>query len=324
MHNTPVPIDKILGPSDGRFFGSRYATVIAELGPLNVDTCDGTTATGTASVSFDGLWSRKGTQTVVPHVSTIDVVALAGQVSERLLGPDDNPNTEWLVRQISLRAGRVPVECGFDSLPVTATITRNPDGARVHAEIANFTVDVTLEWRATTRHSVCLVPSAVYEAIYRARTPRLGNVTIDENRAVAQCSVDGLAGAWAEHGVDRGRGGRLNLIDAFVVVLQLGQVLLYQQDALARADSNTLWMRSTTLRATWNRRSTSKAAVSLKDPRVVATGGDKWRLATITGDLDGLFQVDCSVGHKLPSSTVDGLASGASQTLSLVGKGAAI
>lgn len=301
-------LDEVLGPATERFFGSRYTTVAATLEPLTVMRAEGggESAEGVARLDFDGLWSRKGDRAADPHVSTVDIIALAGQAAEQLTGAGSERPWEWSVRQMDIRAGKVPVESGFDALPVTSSIERSRAGATVTVSVANFTARVELVRSRELREGLPLLNGTVYSSLYRLRSPEVRDVQLsgDGENARAWCVVPGLAGSWAEAGVDRMRGSRLNLVDAFVVVLQLGQAMLYRRDALSRADSDTLWMRSARLRATGERATSADVTAMLQQPRIVTTGSDTWRLATIAGVVGGLFHVDCSVAHRVPAEEV--------------------
>jgi hypothetical protein len=91
------------------------------------------------------------------------------------------------------------------------------------------------------------------------------------------------------------------VIDAFVVTLQVGQILLYELDQLDRADSNTLWMRHTEIR--WGpqpRPSVPDATTTtITKPRILSRDAARWRVADIHGDVYGVV-VRCAVAHRLP------------------------
>lgn len=91
------------------------------------------------------------------------------------------------------------------------------------------------------------------------------------------------------------------MIDAFVTALQLAQVMLYDLDGMRRQDSNTLWMRQTTLTASRPDRPAEGIAVTtrLDDPGLLRMGGGTWRTLDVVAELGGI-QVRSAVAHRLP------------------------
>ena len=88
----------------------------------------------------------------------------------------------------------------------------------------------------------------------------------------------------------------------------MGQVLLYELDGIRRADSNTLWMRRTTMTAdpeALASASTSGVVAALEEPRLLTAGAERWRTATIVGDCQGVL-TRCAVAHRLPSGGAEG------------------
>jgi len=91
------------------------------------------------------------------------------------------------------------------------------------------------------------------------------------------------------------------VVDAFVVALEVGQILLYELDRLDRADSNTLWMRQTELQ--WTSHGSApipaEATITIVNPRVLNRGTERWRTADIRGDVYGIT-ARCAIAHRLP------------------------
>ncbi|MFI0264771.1 AvrD family protein [Streptomyces sp. NPDC017056] len=94
----------------------------------------------------------------------------------------------------------------------------------------------------------------------------------------------------------------ISMIDAFVAALQLGQVLLYELDGLTRAQSNTLWMRSTHItRAGASRpwHGSEPITTSLQAAKALPTAaGETWRTADVVSAV-GDLTVRCAVAHRL-------------------------
>lgn len=132
------------------------------------------------------------------------------------------------------------------------------------------------------------------------------DVRIVGDTAEAALTVDVAAVGRAGTGrIDAAPAGMASMLDSFVASLQLGQILLYEADGLTRAESETLWMRTTTvtavephLRAT----GTFPVTASLIDSTRIVARGEPWRTATILGEGGGI-RTRCAVAHRLPTGT---------------------
>src|SRR5690606_23714126 len=80
--------------------------------------------------------------------------------------------------------------------------------------------------------------------------------------------------------------------------------LLYSLDGVARADSNTLWMRRTVIRPAPETPADGRFEVRLREPRLLLGAQGGWRSAEIVTDHAGL-RLSCSVAHLLPGRTPD-------------------
>lgn len=82
-------------------------------------------------------------------------------------------------------------------------------------------------------------------------------------------------------------------------------MLLYELDGLTRAESNTLWMRSTVFAPTTETEAESEAGpggrfhVALDRTAQLPTAEGTWRTARITASLGGT-RLTCNVVHLLP------------------------
>src|SRR5690606_21392631 len=81
--------------------------------------------------------------------------------------------------------------------------------------------------------------------------------------------------------------GPATMIDLFVAALQLGQVLLYSLDGVARADSNTLWMRRTVIRPAPETPADGRFEVRLREPRQLRGAPGAWRSAEMVPEQAG-------------------------------------
>jgi hypothetical protein len=262
---------------------------------------------GFGRVSFPGFWSRKGTADQMPHLSTIDVISVTVQLLEAAA---NHPlATTWpslrdlFVTQTTIKAPAIPVETDFEELALAGYAMHSADGLTFVADVAGFSVNLTLARSVdppATWNPEC---ASVHSEVFRGRVPSLCEVTINDQRATALVDVPAQVSR-PLGGVDARRGTALNQIDAFVAALQLGQILLYDLDNVARADSQTLWMRTTTLRALGQPRQVHAHPIeaTLTQPRIRTLRDEQWRLATVQAQMPDLFTVECSVAHRIAAA----------------------
>ncbi|MEU3064346.1 AvrD family protein [Streptomyces subrutilus] len=329
----PLHFDNVsdyLGAPERRFFGEGYKRARHRPAALTSgrDAATGAapTVTGTAAVTYPADWSRKGAVDQKPHLSTIDVLLLGVQLTEALLAghrglTDEDFRGSWL-RRVRIKAGAVPVEDDLDAVPVAASLTGerpSPDAGRtvslVDAVVGALTVRVELD-HPDVRRAPAPAPDAgradrPFGAAHRQRRQSVEDVRVAPARCRATAAVRLTAwdaAATPGSGTEGGHQPSAGLIDAFVVALQLGQVLLYELDGVSRADSDTLWMRSTLLEASSPHRPPAApdggphpVAAELRDAtRLTTRRGETWRRADIAAELAGVSVV-CSVAHRLPA-----------------------
>lgn len=316
-------VDDYLGPSSTRFFGSGYRKTTPALRKLSIRHApDGTTRMeARGSVRVGDLWSVKGSTSQQPHLGTTDAIVLALEAAESLLASRYTPSIlpAVYVRELTLTAGTTPIEDTLDDFPVVATTNgQSKDGIiRVSVEMSSMKAVMSLHHplcvaskaNLRTENPVALVGDAalrVYGDIYKSRQADIRDITIDPSRlaghatvSVAQAASDveksiGLEGAYQPG---------LSLLEGFVTTLQLGQVLLYELDSLSRADSNTLWMRRTVVKASAPPSSILPEVsldVRLRRPRTLPLNDGNWRCADIVGRIGNHLEITCDVAHRLP------------------------
>ncbi|GAB1692427.1 AvrD family protein [Krasilnikovia sp. M28-CT-15] len=275
-------LDDRLGPASGRFFGSGYRR--AE----HLVSWDGIGAGGqtraTASVRYPTDWSRKGGSELRPHLSTVDVLLLGAEAAQmRLLRDGLDADSAWL-RRVEIQAGPRAVEddlAGFEVSADAPTVT----GAEIQVpvQVANM--------RLRLHFTVLAQPSPTLWQDFREHRQHVRDIHVDRHALAATATA----------GLERDR--HVTMIDAFVVALQLGQILLYELDAVDRRTTNTLWMRTTVLEAAAPAPVLTgpvTTSASLEDARVVAMRGGSWRTATISGEFFGVH-TSCAVTHELPA-----------------------
>ena len=324
-HRTTV--DDYLGPGDRRFFGKGYKRADQQLHQIRLEpTADGSgTARARAQVGYPTDWSRKGKSDQAPHLSSIDVLLIAGELTEAYLVHtyrlDADQRQRLRLSNVSIKAGNQPVEDDLTGFAVDVTFTPGPNAgtSRADCQVGNMRVRLDVEHPHTTPatdpadhpdlHALLGPPELrPFAHAHKHRAQRIDQVSLAPERtdagAVLTVRREGPAGL-AVTGLESHSHRGTSLIDAFVTVIQLGQILLYEFDQVDRADSSTLWMRHTLLESrTPGDPGTGPLPVAtrLEDLQVLTNRqGDQWRCADIVGDA-GPYTVRCSVAHRLPTS----------------------
>jgi len=315
-------IDDYLGPGPARFFGGGYRRVgYTVTNVANVDHAgSGASLQTTAGVSYPADWSKKTADVYVrPHVSTIDTLILGVRAALFCLGQAYGLDLRSLhgasLRRVDIRAGLEPYEDGLDQFPVVASLRGTVPGTEagrhrstLECGVANMKIRCEIE-HALRPADVGSEPGRLtfaevnsYGEEFRHQAHAIENLSIDAEglRAGAEITVDGTA--------PPGPPSFVAYVNSFVVSLQMGQVLLYELDGIRRADSNTLWMRRTTMTAepeALASAGTSGVVAALEEPRLLTAGAERWRTATIVGDCQGVL-TRCAVAHRLPPGGAEG------------------
>ncbi|MDX6262695.1 MAG: hypothetical protein QOH84_4383, partial [Kribbellaceae bacterium] len=317
--NTALPaVDDILGPAAQRFFGRGFRRVGYDVSELKAGCADDVPwASASVDVSYPSDWSRKAVGTDLrPHFSTIDALVLGAQLAEHcLLSPGQDPATlaaGWL-RKVRITAGSKPQE---DLIGLKATARRKStqpaeepgwtvsvfDSAigamRVQSEVVHPAVALTPgEWSPEE-----LPEDRYYGAGFKARDQRIRDLVVRERTkaaAVLELSDDGPP---ASGGLEAAYQPSPSMVDAFVTALQLAQVMMYDLDGVPRQDSDTLWMRQTTMTAPEPSKTREiPVTTELADPALLQMGGDTWRTFTVLAEVAGI-NVRSAVTHRLPGS----------------------
>jgi hypothetical protein len=330
----PGKVDDYLGPGANRFFGAGYKRANQRLTGIVVDIgADGAgTARAEASVDYPPDWSRKGSTDQLPHLSSIDVLLIGGEIAEayltRALDLSVTERAALRLRKVRLQAGSSPVEEELAAFPVRARIGA-PAPLTGWADTAVSVVDCQvgkLRARLEVLHAAKPPAPRVaryadadaalgaphrrpYAAAHRDKTQTVDGIQLD---LAARTATARLAASWTTPdelrltGLDSGAHRGITAVDVFVAAIQLGQILLYELDGLSRADSNTLWMRQTTIVIGAPGRpgaGPGTLRVRLADAELLTAGdGGQWRSARIEADFDH-FAIACAVAHRLPTLT---------------------
>jgi hypothetical protein len=314
-------IDDVLGPASGRFFGLGYRLTDPRLRDLVVRHDAGSsTLHAAADVTTGDIWSQKGDSRQLPHLSTVDLLVIALESAQVLLASRLSPRilAASFVETITIRSGSQPVEGALVDLPVKA-VTQPADDARLTSftvTVSVFQVELSVRSpddptgfaNCSDSSSAALIGHSadrVYGDLYKARSPLVTAVEIlgpELATARAALPTAGRRQAASLRGIEADFQPGLTLVDAFVVTLQLGQVLLYRLDAIERAASETLWMRRTTITVarTPTPHHDEEVSVALERSRVVSMGGAPWRMADVVGRFGERLAVSCTVAHRIP------------------------
>ncbi|MBM7087836.1 hypothetical protein JTP67_04540 [Streptomyces sp. S12] len=295
-------VDDFLGAREGRFFGEGFKRVHHRLTGLTIDDAG---ITATAGLEIPGAWSRKGDTTQRPHLSTVDVMLYGARLAglhaahHRGLGPD----APFSVRSLTIKAGNQPQEDGLDTFPVSGRLLDTADDGTTTMECRVGLLTVRIETAAGTPGTAGPRPGTGTYAHADALPGPWNDAPFGvphRDRRQLLTAVDVLPDAsLARADLTLDPDGPATMIDLFVAALQLGQVLLYSLDGVARADSNTLWMRRTVIRPAPETPADGRFEVRLREPRLLPGAQGGWRSAEIVTDHAGL-RLSCSVAHLLP------------------------
>lgn len=332
-------IDELLGPSAGRFFGSGYKRVgqqISRLGwvPLGSGERSGRRqVVGEATVVYPPDWSRKtGSPRLVPHLSSIDALALALRLVEAFLadgyGLDPAEVSRAWLRRYVMRSGAQP-QLDLDDVGLSITelgsapseLTAGWRNTQFDCVIGMIRVRCDVEHeppvtgRSTATEQVRLPAATYHRGGYRDRVYRITDVAVDPGArsTTAIATVTGApqrrrepVGSVGEPVGEAGLGGAyqpsLTMIDSMIVLAQLAQAVLYALDGLSRGGTNTLWMRKIDMTRSGPHQPIDGAvpcSTRIDRGSVVDLGGARWRVCSMSGSY-GDTRVRYAVGHQLP------------------------
>ncbi|MFF9095922.1 AvrD family protein [Streptomyces sp. NPDC014802] len=315
-------VDEVLGDRHGRFFGEGFKRVTYSLTGVTVAPGTGSTAgeiRATAGIHLPDTWSRKGETLQRPHLSTLDGMLLAARLTGLYAAHTHRltADASFRVRGLRIKAGSTPDEDGLERFGVTArhlSTVASPDTAgrsvtTMDCVIGSMTLQVEAEHPtvdaphsapgsyATADELDGPWNSTAFGVSHHSRSQYLEDVVADVSAGTADARLT-LVDA---PGHDPAAKPVPTAIDLFVCALQLGQVLLYELDGLTRAQSNTLWMRTTrfTPRPLADAEPGDRFRVRLDRTAELPTAEGTWRTARLTAAL-GDTELTCNVVHLLP------------------------
>jgi hypothetical protein len=316
-------VDDYLGPAATRFFGAGYRRVDYRYGDVVAEAFDDVAGKleTTVGLSYPADWSKKTEGvTLRPHLSTVDGLILAIELSEACLAHacrlSPGQRSRLWVSGVRIKAGAEPNEELGTLDATTRILATKPDSTvvlettigkmRMRCEIAGLDDPTRMSAATYATPSELLGPAAgrYYGDGFKTRSHRVSGVVVTPATLTSEATVEYEEESSLPVGT-KGIGGDYHpsptTVDCFVTALQLGQVLLYELDSLSRSTSNTLWMRSTSLRAERPRRGVldrSKLTTSLENTTLFEMGGSTWRTADIVAHLGGV-DLRCAVTHRI-------------------------
>ena len=320
-------IDDYLGPNESRFFGAGHRRVRHLMRDVVVGHQGAPRgfATATAGVEYPFDWSSKAASGFLrPHLSTIDALLFSVQLAELCVASTydltDAQRREMWLRRVDIRAGAAPNEEDLDAFGVEAELVGTEQTAAGAVSTAACRIG-RMKIRCQVEHAPAAASRPGFRKVrpadararlfsdgYKSRVQSIADVRVDRRavRAEALVRIDSLADeVLPGEGLEAAYRPHVSMIDSFVVALQLGQVLLYELDGFDRGDSETLWMRRTTMVAETPVRPSGEAfrmTVGLDGAKLVEARGGIWRTADIVADCLGI-RLACSVTHRLPAGT---------------------
>jgi avirulence D protein (AvrD) len=324
-------VSDYLGPAETRFFGHGFRRATHVVRSVTVESTSDSGVVGClVDVGYPVDWSRKSvSQDLRPHLSTVDMLVLGVQLSEAHLvcglGLDDAQRRAAVVRRIELRAGNEPQEDltgmhGSARLVSTTELEDDPGRslsvydcrvgvmrATCHLEHATRTAR-TGSWRADSLADILGEPhERYYGAGFTTRGQTVETVRVDRSASRASAGLRLLDAEERGAGLDGDQLAGPTLVDGFVAVLQLAQILMYELDSLRREDTNTLWMLRTTIERTGLEPTavTGPVWAELSAKRLLSLRGGRWRNVDIAGGCAGV-DLRASFAHELPSARATG------------------
>ncbi|WP_026122737.1 AvrD family protein [Nocardiopsis halotolerans] len=310
-------IDDYLGPAGERFFGAGYRRSVYSFS-TPVVTDEGFRAT--VDVNYPADWSKKDVgDDLTPHLSTIDVMVIGARCAETLLErkfglSEDDIGAAW-IRKVVIRAGTSPQE-DLVGVPLTATVSKSTpqdDEKRVvstfDTRVGPMLARVQVEHPAGTESDVddwsTLGGRAdrYWGTGFRQEDQLIENVDVDLN--VLRCRAD-VKLQKVDHAAGLGsrQPSRVTVVDGFVTLLQLAQVLLYELDGLDRSSSDTLWMQQVVLRqgdSSSTARDTGAVSLVISDHQLLDMPDGQWRNAELRGEA-GTVAMTAAFAHRVSKS----------------------
>lgn len=280
-------IDDFLGSKESRYFGSGYVNTAQHISNFTViEKNEVIDFSCTGTVQLPELWSAKDSGKQKPHLSSIDAIEFTikclGIVFQRTV--QGREFSIELIERLDILAGKEPIEEDLNSIPITGQIKKGPMGAEL-LEMRISNMKVSLVFLTENLKSKFLVGDEKQSML-------INDLLFNRDSLKASAIVSPVHKNSAES---------WSLSSCFAASLQLGQVLLYKLDGIARETSNTLWMRKISINL-----SQGIPALDMSQPiytkldnvKKLKMAGADWRCADIFSIMCNT-NIVCSVAHKL-------------------------
>jgi hypothetical protein len=280
-------------------------------------------------------WSTKASGVPIqPHLSTVDMLLVAVQMAELDLrhgfGITADSIRQARVRRATIMAGQRPQERLRDhevkstcreSVPLVSGSPGSPGSPvgrssyECHTGSLRATCDIEHPQAPESTRRVASFP-ALSDALAPAGQRYYGDGYKNDRHVIEDVGLDmvrmtasGRAIFTSSHshaaseGIEGDSRRTPTLVDAFVVCMQLAQVLIYELDAITRAESATLWMLRTHLIGPDDighaAMSSGIAEVSITSAHLIPLRGERWRNVDLAGAIGGV-RMQASFAHRLP------------------------
>jgi hypothetical protein len=246
--------DDVLGPADGRYFGSGYRRTRYHLPGLRSGD-EPEVLSGAARVQYPEDWSRKEGVARVAHLSTADALVLAAHAVQVALGRTlglvaAEVRSAWFM-ELSVRTGARPVT-DLQAVPVSCRrTTTTADGRQTDflVKVGTFTVAAQV-CHPEARHPRPPQrgrPSepTLYTHGFRESVHAGSVLSADTSVQRLDCSAE-VGALPAQAGIESGTGCGATLLDCLVFAGQMLQMLVCLVDGTTRDGSGNLWLRTIT------------------------------------------------------------------------------
>lgn len=314
-------IEDFLGEKNKRFFSHGYKRTTRSISNI-VITDSGAEAACQVSVPED--WSLKGNTHQAIHLSSIDALLIALQLSEaycvvryRL---SEAQRRAMTIEYFSMKADEKPLEdlSSFRAMVGllavnnnTLSLTSNVGG--MHIEL-KFQLPILLNNphnnyvffpnKAARYKTIDVILGKAGTNFYGGRfadaTHNIKNVSVDLGLLSVTSDVDGdFPSRSGYRGMETMLKQCASPIDVMVIISQLIQCYLYLLDGISRANSSTLWMRSMTLEMSdETNQDDMSASINVLRSEKILVNNIPWRCAYVRGNFGGMT-IFYSLAHAL-------------------------
>ncbi len=313
-------IDDALGEKSKRFFSSGYKRTTRVIKDIVVtpDAID-----STCSVSMPKDWSIKGSSVQLVHLSSVDAVLIALQLSEAfctvLYNLSGAMRRAISIISFSSKAGRQSLK-DLKNFRATASLSsRNGDSISFSSYVGGIEVELQLKIpfkcnppARISRKGVCYsfisdilgkFNSNFYGLGFTRAQHEIKNILVNLDASSVTATLDNSYPSRAAYqGMETVVGFNYcaSPIDAMVITSQLAQCYLYFLDGLSRENSSTLWMRAMRFSiVSMTNSDETFVGIDIVRSEKVLLDGVPWRCINAEGYI-GNMVIFYGLGHALP------------------------